>query len=309
MPYVTRFAPSPTGDFHTGSARTALLSYLAARSSGGRFVLRIDDTDAARNDPAAVDVIFDAMNWLGLDHDDLFYQSKRSDIYAAARDLLLAADKAYLDDGAVKLRLPDDLGTSWTDAIKGPINISDHDRKLIDGLVLFRSDGSPTYHFASSVDDLDMGVNFVIRGTDHIGNAPKHVAIRSALIAAGFVPVVKSDDLAYAHVGLIDIIDADGKRKKMSKRDAAASLLKYRDGGYLPEALIDYMMRGKGWAHSVHDFDKKNPMISLADAITHFPDGKLKSSPSLLDTAALAKADRKWKAAKGIVHFGRDTVA
>lgn len=307
MSYVTRIAPSPTGIFHTGTARTALLCYLAARSSGGKFILRIDDTDASRNDDSAVAIIFDALNWLGLDYDDLFYQSKRADVYARARDCLLASDLAYRDGDAIRLRLPD-LPDAWTDDVKGDIRITDHDKGLIDGLVLFRSDGSPTYHFASTVDDYDMGINFVIRGVDHINNTPKHVAIRTSLINSGFVPACTSDFLKYAHVGLMDVIGPDGKRKKMSKRDNDASLLRFRDAGYFSDAIIDFLMRGKGWAHTAHDFDKQNPMITLSDAIRHFPDGKLKASPSLFDAAALAKADRKFKAANGIKHYGKDIV-
>jgi glutamyl-tRNA synthetase len=314
MSFTTRIAPSPTGLFHLGTARTALYSWLAARASGGRFILRIDDTDAARNDDAYTKVIFDAMDWLGLDYDDVFYQSKRSVIYDAAATMLLARDMAYLDNGALRLRLPADLPDTWTDSIKGPIKISDHDRKLIDGLVLFRSDGSPTYHFASVVDDYLMGVNYIIRGVDHLGNAPKHVAIRHALVAAGVVTNSPLDaDPMYAHVGLIEIMKDDGtgklKRTKMSKRDDAASLLKYRDAGYDPAALIDYMMR-IGWAHTEHDYQKRVPFIDRDEALWVFLDrGKMRAAPSLFDPAMLAKSDRRAKAAAGIVHFGKGVVA
>lgn len=310
MTYITRVAPSPTGLFHLGTARTAYYSWLAARASGGRFILRIDDTDAARNDPAFTKVIFDAMDWLGLDYDATFNQSDRAAIYDAAATALIATSLAYAHDGAIKLRIPSTMPTTWTDSIKGPINISDHDRNLIDGLVLIRSDGSPTYHFASVVDDMTMGVNYVIRGTDHIGNAPKHVAIHAALVASGFndapVPL-------YAHVGLIEIMKDDGtgkmKRGKMSKRDDAASLLKYRDAGYDPSALLDYMMR-IGWAHTSHDYQKRVPFIDRDEAIRVFlAEGKMRAAPSLFDPAMLAKSDRRVKAATGIKHFGKGVVA
>lgn len=312
MPYVTRIAPSPTGMFHLGTARTAYYAWLAARASGGRFILRIDDTDVARNDPAYVDVIYDAMNWLGLDHDDLYFQSKRGDIYALALAHLMDADLAYADDGAIKLRLPPNLPSTWTDSIKGPINISDHDRKLIDGLVLVRSDGSPTYHFASVVDDIDMKINYVIRGTDHIGNAPKHVAIHAALRAAGYMLPDTAVPL-YAHVGLIDIMKDDGtgaiKRTKMSKRDDSASLLKYRDAGYDSSAMLDYLMR-IGWAHTEHDYQKRVPFIDRDEALAVFlTKGKMRSAPSLFDPAYLAKSDRRVKAAAGVKHYGKGVVA
>ncbi len=318
MSYTTRVAPSPTGLFHLGTARTAYYSWLAARASGGRFILRIDDTDAARNDDAFTNVIFDAMSWLGLDNDDVFYQSRRRSVYDLYIHAMLDAGSAYHDDGAIKLRIPADLPATWTDTIKGPINISDHDRKLIDGLVLYRSDGSPTYHFASVVDDYDMGVNYVIRGTDHIGNAPKHVALRHAIHAVDVAMRGTSDlaipprDIDYAHVGLIEIMKDDGtgklKRGKMSKRDDAASLLKYRAAGYDPSALLDYMMK-IGWAHGQHDYQKHTPFIDRDEALRVFlTDGKMRAAPSLFDPAMLAKSDRRVKAAAGIQHFGKGVV-
>lgn len=314
MSYVTRFAPSPTSDtgMHLGNARTGFYSWLAARASGGKFILRIDDTDNARNCDSSF--IFDAMSWLGLDYDAVYRQSDRGDIYAIALGHLLDADMAVADDGAIRLRLPADLPTTWTDSIKGQINISDHDRKLIDGLVLIRSDGSPTYHFASVVDDFDMGINYIIRGIDHLGNAPKHVALRHALIASGFVPTVPiTDDILYAHVGLIEIMKDDGtgklKRGKMSKRDDAASLLKYRDAGYDPSALLDYMMR-IGWAHTEHDYQKRVPFIDRDEALAVFlAKGKMRAAPSLFDPAMLAKSDRRVKAAAGVKHYGKGVVA
>lgn len=322
LSYTTRIAPSPTGLFHLGTARTALYSWLAARATGGRFILRIDDTDAARNDDAHVDVILDAMAWLGLDYDDIYYQSRRRSVYDLYIAEMLDSGLVYRDDGAIKLRLPADLPDTWTDSIKGPIKISDHDRKLIDGLVLYRSDGSPTYHFASVVDDYDMGVNYVIRGIDHLGNAPKHVALRHAIYAGDKALRAKSGattpmpplDIDYAHVGLIEIMKDDVaggkmmKRSKLSKRDDAASLLKYRDAGYDPSAILDYLMR-IGWAHSSHDYQKRVPFIDRDEALRVFLDeGKMRAAPSLLDPAMLAKSDRRVKAAAGIKHYGKGVV-
>jgi glutamyl-tRNA synthetase len=291
MTYVTRIAPSPTGMFHMGTARTAYFNWLAAKASGGKFILRIDDTDAARNDAAFTDVIMDAMAWLGLDHDDLFCQSARGDVYAHRIGLLLDSGKAYRDDGAVKLRLPDDLPDVWTDKIKGTIRVHDNDRKMVDGLVLLRSDGTPTYHFASIVDDLSSGVNLIIRGSDHINNTIKQIAIA---IALGRTP---GDLPEFAHVGLIEVLDPDtGKRKKLSKRDAGASLLDYRDRGYSPDAMLNFLLR-LGWSPKDANFDKKHRTIDRDMATAMFlTDGNMRASPAMFDPMVLDGLDRRWKA-------------
>lgn len=298
MTYRTRIAPSPTGLFHMGTARTAYFNWLAARASGGAFILRIDDTDDARNDDAYIDVIMDAMSWLGLDSDVVFKQSDRSDAYADYADRLVKAGSAYLDVGdngtAVRLRIPDNFPDFWTDRIAGKIKISDRDREVIDGLVLIRSDGKPTYHFASIVDDIDYMINLVIRGSDHIANTPKQLAILTALDNIFSTPVHK---IEFAHVGLIETIDPDtGKRKKLSKRDAGASLLDYRDKGYSPDAMLNFLLR-LGWSPTDGNFDKTHKIVDRDLATSLFlNDGKMRSSLALFDPVVLDKLDRRWKA-------------
>lgn len=295
--YITRIAPSPTGMFHLGTARTAYFNWLAARASGGRFILRIDDTDAARNDNAYVDVILDAMKWLGLDYDCMFRQSTRQDVYACYADRLLDADLAYRDvtDAGTAIRLrPVSSRLAWKDMIAGSIKITDSDRKNADGLVLMRSDGSPTYHFASIIDDIDMGVNLVIRGTDHINNTSKQIAIMTALDLLLHTPI---HPIEFAHIGLIDHM-VDGKRKKMSKRDASASLLDYRDRGYDPDAILNFILR-LGWSPSDANFDKKVKMLDRDMAVRMFlTDGRMRNSPVLFDPVMLDALDRRYKAAR-----------
>ena len=292
MSYVTRIAPSPTGMFHLGTARTAYFNWLAARASGGRFILRIDDTDAARNDDAYVDVILDAMSWLGLKYDAMFRQSDRADVYDHYVNLLLNADLAYRDGTAVRLK-PVATRLAWKDMIAGNIKITDSDHKNADGLVLIRSDGTPTYHFASIVDDIDTGVNLIIRGTDHINNTSKQLAIITALDMVLTTPVHPID---FAHVGLIDHM-VDGKRKKMSKRDDAASLLRYRDLGYSPDAILNFILR-LGWSPSDANFDKKVRMLDRDMAVKMFlTDGRMRNSPVLFDPVMLDTLDRRYKAA------------
>lgn len=292
MKFNTRIAPSPTGKFHLGTARTAYFNWLAARASGGRFVLRIDDTDDARNNEDYVKVIFDAMDWLGLDYDDVYRQSARKDIYRAMLDDLIKADYAYLDDGAVRLRLApikDGIPNPWTDGIVGPVKISDNYYDMIDGLVLWRSDDTPTYHFASVVDDITMDINRVIRGDDHKNNTPKQIAIAVAIgdvLLDGALPTP-----AYDHLGLI-MVNKDGKKVKMSKRDDAASLESHRDAGISAKAMLAYLIR-LGWGPP-HDpkFDQHTPWISKDLALDIFLTGRMKVSPVLFDDAKLRSLNK-----------------
>lgn len=303
--YVTRIAPSPTGMFHVGTARTALFNWLMAKASGGKFILRIDDTDAARNDPAAVKVIFDAMDWLGLDFDETFSQSDHianslyTDCGMALREDGLAdfRDEDFVD-GRAPLRLKAiDLPDHWNDEIKGAIKITDSDRKLCDGLVLVRSDGAPTYHFASMIDDLFTGVNLVIRGVDHVSNTVKQLAIAEALRKAA-LPWALTPGPKFAHLGLIEHIDPlDGKRKKISKRDAGSNIMEYRDAGVHPDAMFNFLLR-LGWSPSDANFDAHTPWVTRERAIEMFATaGRMKNSPVLLDPKKLASLDRKIKAA------------
>jgi len=210
----TRIAPSPTGKAHIGFVRTAYLNYLAARNSGGKFILRIDDTDKTRSQDVYAQDLISTLNWLGLDVDMLFYQSSRYDRYAKVAQDLIDSNKAIVKDGAVCLN-PDFTIKSWTDSIAGDIFIADDKFDAIKNLVLLRSDGTPTYHFASVIDDIDFDINWIIRGTDHLDNTSKHVYVYDAIGAA--LP-------KFSHVGLIFY-----KGKKISKRDGIANMDSYSD--------------------------------------------------------------------------------
>ncbi|MCE0522470.1 MAG: glutamate--tRNA ligase [Methylacidiphilales bacterium] len=238
-----RFAPSPTGMFHIGSARTALFNWLYARHTSGTFILRIEDTDAARNKPEYVDVIFHAMRWLGLDWDEgpqpggtvkgdkgPYFQSQRAAIYKGHVDRLLSEGKAYESDGAIKFRTPK-TPITVPDLICGNIQF---DRTNEPDLVIQRKDGSPVFHLVNVVDDIEMGVTHVIRGEDHLSNTQKHLALIEAL---GAKPP------HYAHIPLI--LNPNGS--KMSKRDAGASIAEYEEQGYLPAAVRNYLCL-LGWS-------------------------------------------------------------
>jgi len=310
MSVVTRFAPSPTGYLHIGGARTALYSWLHAKSKGGRFVLRIEDTDRERSTDAAVQVILDAMDWLGLDHDgEIHYQTRRFDRYAEVIEQLLAEGKAYRCyssaeeveamreaarergekpkydgtwrpmpgktlpeppagvDPVIRFATPLEGETVINDLVKGEITISNTE---LDDLVIARADGTPTYNFCVVVDDMDMGISHVIRGDDHVNNTPRQINILKALV---------DDEAAlpiYAHVPMI--LGADGKR--LSKRHGAVSVLSYREEGYLPAALLNYLVR-LGWAHGDQEIFSLDEMIAHFD-ITHVQGGASTFDPDKL---------------------------
>lgn len=284
MSVVTRFAPSPTGYLHVGGARTALYSWLYAKSQGGEFVLRIEDTDIERSTEEAKQAILDGMQWLGLTWDKgPYYQTERFERYKAIIQTLLDEGKAYkcfmpaeeLDaireqqkENGEKPRYP---GT-WRDRtdhpeghpyvirfknpLEGSVVFDDHVRGRIeisntelDDLIIQRSDGTPTYNFCVVVDDWDMGISHVVRGEDHINNTPRQINILKALGA----PVPE-----YAHVSMI--LGDDGK--KLSKRHGAVSVMQYRDDGYLPQAVKNYLVR-LGWAHGDQEIFSEQEMIEL----------------------------------------------
>lgn len=260
----TRVAPSPTGDMHLGTARCAYHNWLVARATGGNFFLRIDDTDDARNRQECVDVILSTMEWLGLDYDDLFYQSDRTKLYQEMAIRMYEHGLAVrLDNGAVALRWPDDMPQTWRDTIAGDVKITERNFELIDQrLILLKgreSKYAPTYQLATVVDDYLLGINRVIRGSDHQSNTPKQVAIWLAMqkVADEFVPLPQ-----FTHVGLVF-----SGGKKLSKRDAAASMLHYRDSGYLPDALLNFMLR-MGWGPAQDD--KSNAIIDRDRAVQLF---------------------------------------
>jgi glutamyl-tRNA synthetase len=286
MAVVTRFPPSPTGYLHIGSARTALFSWLYARKHGGRFVLRIEDTDRERSSEESVQAILDGMNWLGLDYDEgPFFQTQRTNRYQEVIDQLLTAGKAYhcyctreeLDemreqqrargdkpryDGrcrhrnqpqedihpVVRFKNPPDGNVVIDDLVKGRIIISNSE---LDDLIIARSDGTPTYNFTVVVDDMDMQITHVIRGDDHVNNTPRQINILKAL---GVEPP------RYAHVPMI--LGEDGKR--LSKRHGAVSVMQYRDDGYLPQALVNYLVR-LGWSHGDQEIFTRQEIIDLFD--------------------------------------------
>ena len=285
MTVKTRFAPSPTGYLHVGGARTALFSWLFARHHGGRFVLRIEDTDRERSTPESVNAILEGMSWLGLEYDEgPFYQTDRFARYDEVIEQLLASGQAYrcncskerLDalreeqmaakqkpryDGhcrdrevspdephVIRFRNPEAGEVVFEDLIRGTIRVANGE---LDDLVIRRSDGSPTYNLTVVVDDHDMGISHVIRGDDHINNTPRQVNLYRAL---GW------ETPRFAHVPMI--LGPDGSR--LSKRHGAVSVLQYRDEGYLPEALLNYLVR-LGWSHGDQEIFSLDEMIELFD--------------------------------------------
>jgi len=286
MTIRTRFAPSPTGDLHIGGVRTALFSYLHAKHYGGNFVLRIEDTDRARSTSEALEGILEGMRWLKLDADEgPFYQTDRFDRYAEVRDHLLASGAAYrcyctreeLDqrreeqrarkqtprydgrcrsrteprdgvDPVVRFANPREGSVLIDDLVQGRVVVSNSE---LDDLIISRSDGTPTYNFCVVVDDVDMQITHVIRGDDHLSNTPKQINI---MLALGVQPPM------YGHVPMI--LGADGA--KLSKRHGAASVLEYRDLGFLPEALLNYLVR-LGWSHGDQETFTREQMVELFD--------------------------------------------
>lgn len=287
--YITRVAPSPSGNLHLGTARTAYFNWLAAKASGGKFILRIDDTDAERTNEDYVKIIYDALAWLGLDHDMTFRQSENKEIYLWCAEKLIEHGLARRQDSAVFLNIkPDMLPKSWHDSLVGDVPITDQDKEVINNLVLIRSDGFATYHFSSVLDDIGSGVNFIIRGQDHLANTAKHIAIYLAIRELKIASIGEVNVPKFAHVGLIH-----KDKKKMSKRDGAASLLDYRDKGYHPDAVLNFMLR-LGW--SPQKDDASTAIIDKKSAINMFlTHGRMKPSSANFDQARLDSFDRKYK--------------
>jgi glutamyl-tRNA synthetase len=236
MTVRTRFAPSPTGYLHVGGARTALFNWLFARKHGGTFVLRVEDTDEARNTDEAKQAIFDGMEWLGLDWDEgprkggahgPYFQSERKAIYDAWFQKLVDADRVYEDGGAWRFRF-ERKPITMTDLVCGEVTIDYRDESNTPDMVVKRSDGSYVFHFVNVVDDLEMEITHVIRGEDHLMNTPKHLQLIEAF--GGKAP-------QYAHIPLI--LNQDGS--KMSKRDAGAAVGDYPRQGFLPDAVVNFL--------------------------------------------------------------------
>jgi len=340
----TRFAPSPTGFLHLGNIRSALFGWAFARRKNGAFILRIEDTDLERSTPESVQGIIDAMAWLGLDYDEgPFFQMRRIDRYRTVLRDMLERGLAYHDymtsgeldalraeqtargekpryDGrwrpenatgralppgvppAIRFRNPDDGVVAWNDAVKGRIEIANAE---LDDLVIARSDGTPTYNFCVVVDDVDMRITHVIRGDDHVNNTPRQINIMRAL---GATPPV------YAH--LPTVLAPNGER--LSKRHGARGVLQYRDDGYVPEAIVNYLAR-LGWAHgdaevfSVDEFVGWFDLDGLAASPARFDPDKLEwlnhEHLKRLDDAELARRLQPFLESAGLSTTGGPPVA
>ncbi|MDZ7736335.1 MAG: glutamate--tRNA ligase [Gammaproteobacteria bacterium] len=302
MTIRTRFAPSPTGYLHIGGVRTALFSWLQARKMGGEFILRIEDTDRERSTLDAIDAILEGMAWMGLDYDEgPYYQTQHYDRYQEVIDRLLADGNAYrcycsreeLEamreaamqrgekpryDGrcrertdtpagikpVIRFRSPMEGTTVVNDLIQGKVAYSNSE---LDDLIIARSDGTPTYNLTVVVDDMDMRITDVIRGDDHLNNTPRQMNIMQAL---------DHHPPRYAHVPLI--LGPDGKR--LSKRHGATNVLQYRDDGYLPQAMLNYLVR-LGWAHGDQE------IFSLDEMVHKFDISDVNKSAARFDTEKL----------------------
>ena len=309
MTVKTRFAPSPTGFLHIGGVRTALFSWLFARRHGGRFVLRIEDTDRERSTEASIQAILDGLEWVGLDYDEgPFRQTERLSRYADVAEAMLQAGTAYrcycsrqdLEamrasqvargenpryDGrcrnrrepvpgvtpVIRFRNPADGEVTVHDMVRGDVTFGNAD---LDDLILIRSDGVPTFHFGVVIDDADMGITHVIRGDDHLTNTPRQINILKALD----MPVP-----GYAHLPMI--LGPDGSR--LSKRHGAVNVLEYRDQGYLPEAMLNYLVR-LGWSHGDQEVFGRDEMIRLFDLAA------VNAAASRFDPAKLAWLNQQY---------------
>ena len=248
-----------------------MFNWLAARSTGGKFILRIDDTDKARCHNDYESDIKRGLEWLGLEWDAEYRQSDRFSIYESYKNKLPSP-------------IPPIEFLGWTDNVIGPIAVSDNDRKRIQTARIFREDGTPLYHFASTVDDFDLHVNTVIRGVDHLSNTCLHIAYHQLIAPDAPAP-------RYFHIGLI----AGSNGKKMSKRngDDAFLLKHYIEAGYCKESVFNCLLR-LGWGPKIDD--KSTSMISVLDALDMFlPKGKMSASPSRFDKAKLDSWDKRWK--------------
>jgi glutamyl-tRNA synthetase len=266
MAVRVRIAPSPTGFLHIGTARTALFNWLYARHEGGEFRLRIENTDTSREVAEAVDQIQDSLRWLGLDWDgEPTFQLDRMDDCRKVAEQLVVDGKAYEDEGAIRFRMPDEGVTAWEDVVRGRVEIAN---ETIEDLVLVRSDGRPTYNFASPMEDVWDGITHVIRGDDHISNTPKQLNIIRA-VGAG-VPV-------YAHAPML--FGTDGK--KLSKRHGAQAVEEFREAGYLPETMMNFLAL-LGWAP-----DGETTLMRSDELVERFSLERVSSSPSQFDYAKL----------------------
>jgi glutamyl-tRNA synthetase len=262
VPPVVRFAPSPTGYLHIGNVHTALFNWLFARHEGGEFRLRIENTDTSREVADATEQIQESLRWLGMDWDNgVTFQLERMERCREEAERLVETGKAYQDEGAVRMRMPDEGITAWDDLIRGRI---EYPNEKIEDLVIVRADGRPTYNFASPVEDWLDRITHVLRGDDHISNTPKQIQILQALGA----PLPR-----YGH--LANILGPDGK--KLSKRHGAVTAEEFRAEGYLPEALVNFLAL-LGWS-----FDDRTEIMSIPELVERFTLERVGASPAVFD--------------------------
>ncbi len=262
MTVKVRFAPSPTGFLHIGGVRTALFNWLYARHVGGEFHLRIENTDTGREVAEATEQIKESLAWLGLDWDgEVTFQLDRMERCQVEARRLLEEGKAYEDEGAIRIRMPDEGVTGWDDAVRGRLEVAND---TLDDLIILRSDGRPTYNFASPLEDWLDGITHVIRGDDHVSNTPKQIRVLEALGAD--IPV-------YAHVG--NVLGTDGK--KLSKRHGAVGVDEFRREGYLPEALVNYLAL-LGWS-----YDDRTTIMSRQELVERFTIERVIARPATFD--------------------------
>ena len=255
-------APSPTGFLHIGNVRTALFNWLFARHAGGDFLLRIENTDTSREVAEATEQIQESLRWLGLDWDGpVTFQLDRQDRCIGVARRLLDEGKAYEDEGAIRFRMPDEGSTAWDDLVLERVEV---DNKELEDLVIVRSDGRPTYNFASPLEDVWDGITHVLRGPDHILNTPKQINLLKAIGAE--IPM-------YGHVPNVNGAD----RKKLSKRHGAVTVEEFRAAGYVPDALVNFLAL-LGWS-----YDDKTTIMSREELIKRFTLERVGASPATFD--------------------------
>lgn len=281
MTVRVRFAPSPTGHVHIGNIRAAIFNWLYARHEGGAFLLRVEDTDRERSTPEAVQTVLDAMSWLGLNYDEEpMYQSSRKDAHVAAADMLLDKGLAYKEDKGgtgqgecVIFRIPDE-DVSYTDLVKGELSKAAEDMK---DFVIVRSNGTPTFHLANVVDDIEMGITHIIRGDDHIENTYRHMALFRALGA---------EPPSYGHLPMI----VNHQGKPYSKRDGAAFVGEFSEKGFLADALFNYLAF-LGWNPG-----GEREKYSRDELVDLFTLDRVKSSPAQFDLRKLTNLNGQYVA-------------
>jgi glutamyl-tRNA synthetase len=255
-------APSPTGFLHIGNVRTALFNWLYARHEGGEFKLRIENTDTSREVAEAVDQIQESLRWLGLEWDgEHTFQLDRMDDCRAVAQRLVEEGRAYEDDGAIRFRMPDEGSTAWDDVVRGRIEFPN---EKLEDVVLVRSDGRPTYNFASPMEDVWDGITHVIRGDDHVSNTPKQINV---------IRAVDAEPPVYAHVPMV--LGPDGKR--LSKRHGAVTVDEFRSAGYVPNALVNFLAL-LGWAP-----DGETTIMCRGELVERFELARTQPSPATFD--------------------------